>query len=84
MNQLWDKFYDDGVPMRQPECKRCGKANLMWDDDNGKWVLVERNGLVHRCNLLKVTRGDFAPVVQAQPSPAPTAPAVQPARSPRR
>jgi hypothetical protein len=31
-------------------CKYCGKDNLQWEDDNGKWVLISnKSGEVHKC-----------------------------------
>lgn len=39
------------------ECKRCGKAGLEWEDDNGQWKLIDsRTGKVHICNVLKLHR----------------------------
>lgn len=32
------------------ECKRCGKGGLHWEDDNGKWRLVNAKGLLHVCD----------------------------------
>ena len=54
-----DKLFDDPRSIgfgdtdsggRNTECKRCGKAGLTWEDDNGKWRLLERNGKIHDCH----------------------------------
>jgi hypothetical protein len=46
--------YDDRDPENEQrsekKCKFCGKGNLEWEDDNGKWILIDSNsGLIHRC-----------------------------------
>jgi ssDNA-binding Zn-finger/Zn-ribbon topoisomerase 1 len=33
------------------ECNRCGKSGLHWEDDNGKWVLVDKHNEIHRCTV---------------------------------
>ena len=30
-------------------CTNCKKTGLIWEDDNGKWVLLERSGRIHKC-----------------------------------
>jgi hypothetical protein len=44
---------DDDEP-RKVECKKCGKGGLEWEDDNGRWVLIESNGKVHKCDEKRV------------------------------
>ena len=53
--------YDYDEP-RIVECKHCGKGGLQWEDDNGRWVLIDRDGKVHKCNESRVhtiVEGDF-------------------------
>ena len=42
---------EDGV-----ECRFCGKGDLEWEDDNGQWVLLERNRKIHKCNPARKAR----------------------------
>ena len=34
---------------RKKSCNSCGKSNLTWEDDNGRWVLLESSGRIHKC-----------------------------------
>lgn len=41
---------DDGVT-----CKYCGEPNLAWFSEDGKWVLVDEDGELHRCKAFRQT-----------------------------
>lgn len=43
-------------------CKRCGKAGLRWQDEDGEWVLMEGRCKVHKCDMQKAARDDFGVV----------------------
>lgn len=52
MSELFDDWIyarSDGGEPREAECNRCGKGGLHWEDDNGKWVLVDKHNEIHRC-----------------------------------
>ncbi len=36
--------------LRPVTCKRCGKTDLRWQDEDGEWVLMEGRYKVHRCD----------------------------------
>lgn len=55
----FDPYGEDDEQPSLVECKRCGKGGLQWEDDNGRWVLLEHNGKVHQCNLQRVAACDF-------------------------
>ena len=53
----WSPFgssYGSGPRTKIVECKRCGKSGLEWEDDNGRWVLLEKSGAKHVCDVSKV------------------------------
>jgi MoaA/NifB/PqqE/SkfB family radical SAM enzyme len=44
------------------ECKRCGKGDLQWEADGARWILIEHNGKVHKCDekrIAKMALADF-------------------------
>ena len=46
----------------QKACKFCGKNGLQWEDDNGKWILIDsKSGEIHKCSKL---RGSRPPLIQ--------------------
>lgn len=52
-----DGSYEDGDEEPQKtECKFCGKGGLEWADDNGRWVLIEHNGKIHKCDPTRIAR----------------------------
>lgn len=62
VNRMLDDPFEGNYQPRTVECKHCGKGGLFWEDDNGKWVLLEHNGKVHKCDetkLHKQTADDF-------------------------
>jgi len=53
---LYDEYFDDPNDnlnadiQSEKHCKYCGKGNLHWEDDNGKWVLTDsKTNEIHRC-----------------------------------
>ena len=56
------EFYgdeDDEQPSEK-HCKFCGRENLTWEDDNGKWVLIDcSSGEIHRCKGRKMKPFNF-------------------------
>lgn len=59
-----DPFDDDEQPS-DVECKRCGKAGLHWEDDDGRWVLLTSHDEVHKCDEARVRRAmasEFEPI----------------------
>ena len=44
---------------RLPECKFCGRGGLQWEDDNGKWVLIDGHGKVHNCRNKPASVDEF-------------------------
>ena len=43
----------------ETECKFCGKGGLFWEDDNGKWVLINGKGALHNCRSRPAKADDF-------------------------
>ena len=41
-------------PRRRPTCRQCGKLCARWEDDDGRWVLMESAYKVHRCDPAKL------------------------------
>lgn len=47
---IWDDIdIEDDKPSRTKTCNNCGKSGLTWAEDNGKWVLLEFYGKIHKC-----------------------------------
>lgn len=44
---------------RSITCKRCGKTDLRWQDEDGEWVLMEGRFKVHKCDMQQAARDDF-------------------------
>lgn len=43
-------YPDDEENPTEKYCKYCGKGNLHWEDDNGKWILIDSSsGAIHKC-----------------------------------
>lgn len=57
MNWFDDQFDDqEDESGALVECRRCGKGGLAWEDDNGRWRLVDSHGEVHRCDPAKIAK----------------------------
>ena len=41
---------DEDDEPRETSCKRCGKGGLQWEDDNGRWALINAKGEIHKCD----------------------------------
>ena len=49
-------------------CNRCGKKNLIWEDDNGKWILLDsKSGEIHRCSKKKNLDVDVNKLLNGKP-----------------
>ena len=47
----FDTYEDESgdQPSRTKTCNNCNKSGLSWENDNNKWVLLERSGRIHKC-----------------------------------
>ncbi len=52
----WQDDEDGSDAWRETECRRCGKGGLTWEDDNGRWRLVDSHGEVHHCDPVKIAK----------------------------
>jgi len=62
MSMASDYDHDSDQEPHSVTCKRCGKAGLHWQDEDGEWVLMEGRYKVHHCDMRKAAAGDFEAV----------------------
>ena len=53
-----DWFIDDEGPY-EVTCNRCGAEHLEWGSSRGKWVLLEPDGELHKCDRMAQARAAF-------------------------
>lgn len=59
---IYGRCHDDDDDDGAVECKQCGKGGLSWEDDNGRCVLIDGHGKIHKCDekrLHKAAADDF-------------------------
>lgn len=66
-----DEDWDETEPSER-DCNKCGAQELHWEEARGesnekRWVLVERNGMIHCCPHLKPAEADEFPIESEPP-----------------
>lgn len=41
-------------------CKYCFVDTLIWSESDGKWILMEKEGQIHKCNIDAVIKNKIA------------------------
>ncbi len=48
LDQYFERMEDDDPT--EVRCKRCCSTDVIWENHNGKWVLLSIGGRPHRCD----------------------------------